>query len=100
MGFVFIALVTQSLGRVIVAWSDRATLPRLVTASFFGTYLAMLLVMAGVAWAPASVAAVLLATPPIFGLAVQSVVERRWPSVRGLAGTVIAVAGVALLVTG
>ncbi len=100
VGLVVIALATNGLVRASQAFRDRATLPRLVTASFFGTYLAMLLVMAGVAWAPASVAAVLLATPPIFSLVVESVVERRWPSVPGLIGTVIAVAGVALLVTG
>jgi len=98
-GLVVIALLTSTLGRTVMAFRDRGTLPRLVTASFFGTFLAMLLMMAGVAWAPASIAAVLLATPPVFSLIVESIVARRWPSVRGLIGTVIAVAGVALLVT-
>lgn len=99
-GLIAVALAVGGLGRARRAWSDSKTLPRMVLASFFGTYLAMLLMMAGVAWAPASVAAVLLATPPIFSLAVESVIERRWPSVRGLIGTAIAVSGVALLVTG
>ncbi len=98
-GLVVIALATNGLVRASQAFRDRGTLPRLVTASFFGTYLAMLLMMAGVAWAPASVAAVLLATPPIFSLVVESVVLRRRPSARGVIGTVIAVCGVALLVT-
>lgn len=100
MGLVVVALATQGLARAMQAFRDRGTLPRLVTASFFGTYLAMLLMMAGVAWAPASVAAVLLATPPIFGLVVESILNRQWPSARGLAGTLIAVGGVAFLVTG
>ena len=100
IGLVVIALATNGLARATQAFRDRGTLPRLVTASFFGTYLAMLLMMAGVAWAPASVAAVLLATPPIFSLVVESVVERRRPSARGLIGTMIAVGGVAWLVGG
>ena len=100
VGLVVVALATKSLRQAVRAWSDRETLPRLATASLFGTYLAMLLMMAGVAWAPASVAAVLLATPPIFGLIVESAIARQWPSVRGLIGTVIAVGGVALLVKG
>lgn len=100
VGLVVFALATNGLGRAIQAFRDREALPRLVTASFFGTYLAMLLMMTGVAWAPASVATVLLATPPIFSLVVESVVERRCPSARGLIGTVIAVGGVAWLVGG
>ncbi|MCD4748396.1 MAG: DMT family transporter [Thermoanaerobaculales bacterium] len=99
LGLIFIALATSGLGRTIQACSDRSSLPRLAIASLFGTYLAMLLMMTGVAWAPASVAAVLLATPPIFSLILESVIGRRWPSARGLAGTVIAVIGVALLAT-
>jgi len=98
VGLIVIALVIGGLGRAARGLSDRKTFPRMATASFFGTYLAMLLMMAGVAWASASVAAVLLSTPPIFSLGVQSVVERRWPSPRGIFGTVIAVVGVSLLV--
>ena len=100
VGLVVIAMVIGGLGRAVRGMSDRKTFPRMAMASFFGTYLAMLLMMAGVAWASASVAAVLLSTPPIFSLGVQSVVERRWPSLRGILGTVIAVAGVSLLVAG
>ena len=100
VGLIVIALVVGGLGRAVRGLSDRKTFPRMAMASFFGTYLAMLLMMAGVAWASASVAAVLLSTPPIFSLGVQSVVERRPPSARGLIGTVIAVAGVSLLVAG
>lgn len=98
MGLVVVALASRGLAQALQAFRDRGSLPRLVTASFFGTYLAMLLMMAGVAWAPASVAAVLLATPPIFSLVVESALERRWPTASGLIGTMIAVGGVAFLV--
>jgi drug/metabolite transporter (DMT)-like permease len=99
-GLAAVGAVTGSLGRAAAAVRDRRGLPRLALASFFGTYLAMLLMMAGIAWAQASIAAVLLATPPVFGLVVESVLERRLPSTRGVLGTAVAIAGVALLVAG
>lgn len=100
IGLVVVALATHGLVHAVQVFRDRTVLPRLVTASFFGTYLAMLLMMAGVAWAPASVAAVLLAMPPVFSLMVESILERRRPTARGLVGTLIAVGGVAFLVAG
>jgi drug/metabolite transporter (DMT)-like permease len=99
-GLAAVGAVTGTLGRAAAALRDRRGLPRLALASFFGTYLAMLLMMAGIAWAPASIAAVLLATPPVFGLVVESVLEHRLPSARGVLGTAIAIVGVALLVAG
>jgi drug/metabolite transporter (DMT)-like permease len=99
-GLAAVGAVTGTLGRAAAAVRDRRGLPRLALASFFGTYLAMLLMMAGIAWAQASIAAVLLATPPVFGLVVESVLERRLPSARGVLGTSIAIAGVAVLVAG
>ena len=82
-GLAAVGAVTGTLGRAAAAVRDRRGLPRLALASFFGTYLAMLLMMAGIAWAQASIAAVLLATPPVFGLVVESVLERRLPSFVG-----------------
>ncbi len=99
-GLAAVGAVTGTLGRAAAALRDRRGLPRLALASFFGTYLAMLLMMAGIAWAQASIAAVLLATPPVFGLVVESALEHRLPSARGVLGTAIAIAGVALLVAG
>lgn len=75
----------------------RGTLRRIVAPTLLGTYLAMLLMMAGVAWAPASVTAVLLSTSPIFSLFVDRWTAGTPLTARGLAGTAIAVAGVGLL---
>ena len=96
-GLVVIALAIGGLGRSVRAWSDPKTLGRLTLASFLGTYLAMLLMMTGVARAPASVAAVLLSTPPVFGLVVEAIVTKRLPTLRGVFGTIVALSGVALL---
>jgi drug/metabolite transporter (DMT)-like permease len=53
--------------------------------------------MAGVALAPAPVAAVLLGTSPVFSLFLEAVVEKRPVTARGLLGTLLAVAGVGVL---
>ena len=70
---------------------------RVLVATFLGAYVALYLMMAGVDLAPASVAAVLLSTGPVFSLVLESVLERRPPSMRGVAGTLLAVSGVAIL---
>jgi drug/metabolite transporter (DMT)-like permease len=98
-----LALVGAAVGRlrglVAVARSP-ADLARVVPATFFGTYLALFAMMAGVALAPASVAAVLLSTSPLFSLLIERVVDGKPVTVRGLVGTLLAVAGVAVLVNG
>jgi drug/metabolite transporter (DMT)-like permease len=53
--------------------------------------------MAGVAFAPASVAAVLLATSPIFSLFVERLAGGPPITVRAFLGTMVAVSGVSLL---
>ncbi len=70
----------------------------MLPAAFFGTYLALLLMMVGVALAPATVAAVLLATSPIFSLVIEAVADRKRPTALAVLGTILAVVGVAVLV--
>ena len=93
-------LVMQWSGRLraaVRALATRRALRQVTPPTVLGTYVAFLLMMAGVAWAPASVAAVLLGTSPIFSLLLD-----RWAvgtpiTARALGGTLIAVAGVGLL---
>jgi drug/metabolite transporter (DMT)-like permease len=80
------------------AGDTRRAAGRVLVATLLGTYLALFLMMAGVALVPASVAAVLLSTAPVFSLVVEAVVDRRPPTSRGVLGTLLAVAGVAVLV--
>ena len=77
--------------------TDSSIIARVLIATFLGAYVALFLMMAGVDLAPASVAAVLLSTGPVFSLVLETVIERRPPSVRGVAGTLLAVLGVAVL---
>jgi drug/metabolite transporter (DMT)-like permease len=87
-------------GRVIALARDRTALPRMIPATLLGTYLALFLMMAGIALAPAPVAAVLLATSPVFSLLLERVTTGRPLSLRGIAGTLTAIAGVAVLMRG
>ncbi|HEX9737185.1 MAG TPA: DMT family transporter [Thermoanaerobaculia bacterium] len=80
--------------RYLAAWR---TLRRVVPPTFLGTYVAILMMMAGVAWAPASVAAVLLSTSPIFSLFIDHWTAGTPLTLRALAGTAVAVAGVGVL---
>ena len=54
----------------------------------------------GLSLAPAAIAAVLLSTPPVFSLFIEAFVEKRPITLNGLAGTLLAVIGVAVLSTG
>lgn len=85
------------LGRVIRALTAPSGLARLVPPSILGTYVAFLLMMAGVAWAPAAIAAVLLATVPIWSLLIDAWTHRRAIGASELVGTLAAVAGVAII---
>jgi drug/metabolite transporter (DMT)-like permease len=97
VGLTLIGSLRGRVRRLTQMARSSASLSRVVAATLMGTYLALFLMMAGVAWAPASVAAVLLSTSPVFSLLIGAVVDRRPITLRGLGGTLLAIAGVALL---
>jgi drug/metabolite transporter (DMT)-like permease len=76
---------------------DRSSTIRVIPATLMGTYLALFLMMAGVALAPASIAAVLLSTSPVFSLFLEALIDKKPITARGLLGTLLAVAGVGVL---
>jgi len=108
----FLRLATAAVGLAVIgalstrraattdARRDSRVLARVLIATFLGAYVALFLMMAGVAMAPASIAAVLLSTGPVFSLVLESVVERRPVKLRGVAGTLLAILGVAVLTVG
>ncbi len=85
------------LGAVAAALSRRRTLGQLAAPTLLGNYVSFLLLMAGVAMVPASVAAVLLSTSPVFSFFLDHFLAGTPITVRGLGGTILAVAGVAVL---
>ncbi len=98
-GLALLAWRSGALRRTVAACADPMVRRTAVPASVLGTYLAMLLMMASVAWAPATIASVLLSTSPVLGMIVEAVVDRRRPASVAVLGTVVAVAGVAVLTT-
>ena len=98
LGLVLVLAVDRRLGGALRALTRRGTAIQVVPAALLGTYLAFVLMMAGIAWAPAGVVAVLLATSPVWSLFVEARIDRRSVTARELLGTAIAVVGVAGLV--
>ena len=96
-GLAVILLVAGRLGATARALGSTRGFVQLVPPSILGTYLAFLLMMAGLAWAPAAIAAVLLATVPIWSLLIEARTSRRRIQPRELVGTLLAVGGVALV---
>ncbi len=107
----FVRLAAATAGLLVLAFFHRgltplvesihcpASMKRLLPASFLGTYLSMLLAMAGIALAPAGVAAVLLATTPAFSLVIEAWIDRKRPAIAAICGTIIAITGVVILTT-
>lgn len=85
------------LGKLVVA---PVMLRRVVPATLLGTYVALFLMMLGIALAPAAIAATLLSVSPVYGLLIDTFVFRQPVTARGLTGTLLAVAGVAVLTHG
>ena len=96
-GLVVLTVVGGRMKRVWQAVGDGRSLGRMAGASFLGTYLAMMCMMAGVALAPPAVSATLLSTTPVFSLFIEARLRREPIARRKILGTAIAVLGVAVL---
>lgn len=100
-GFSGFAVLAFALGwwRLLgPAFADRRALGATALGSVFGPFLGVALSLYAVAHAPAGVAASLMATSPLLVLPATMVLEGEKVGWRGLAGTALAVAGVAVLV--
>jgi drug/metabolite transporter (DMT)-like permease len=98
VGLLAAAALRGGFDRLRNAFHDGRTMRRMAPAALLGTYLALLLMMVGVALAPATIAAVLLAVSPIFSLVIEAVADRKRPTPLAVIGTIVAVVGVVVLV--
>ncbi len=96
-GLLLIALLDGTLTRARALSRAPASLGRVVPAAFMGSYVGIFLMMYGIAQAPAAVAAVLLSTTPVFSLFLDVARGRERFTLRAVAGTLTAIAGVAVL---
>jgi drug/metabolite transporter (DMT)-like permease len=97
VGLVLLGLLDGSLTRARDLSRTPPMLGRVVPAAFLGSYVGIFLMMFGVGQAPAAVAAVLLSTTPVFSLFLDIARGREQFTVRALAGTLLAVAGIGVL---
>ena len=105
----FLRLGASALGLVVLvalagrlrATAGLLTSPRsllvLAKPTLLGSYLGILMMMVGIAYAPASVAAVLLATTPVFSLFIDARLSGEPIRAQSLAGTLLTVLGVGVL---
>jgi drug/metabolite transporter (DMT)-like permease len=96
VGLAIVAIPGGRLLRAIRVAGSR-DMGRIGVASFLGAYVAMACMMAGIYYAPAAVAAVLLATTPVFSMFIDAYTLGERITVRGVTGTMVAVAGVVVL---
>ncbi len=97
VGLIAIEAAAGRLGSSVRRATSRGTLARIVPAAILGSYIGISLMMAGIERAPASVAAVLLATTPVFSLMLDAVRGQERLTLRGVAGTALAIGGIALI---
>ena len=92
-----VAALRGQAGHTVRQWGDRRAWRAIVAASFVGPFLGIWLSLIAVQNARLGIASTLMALPPVILIPVEYALFRQRVSPRGLAGTVIALGGVALL---
>lgn len=98
LGLMAVLALQRKLGHSLGIFGAWPRLKPIVLPAMMSAYLGFSLMMFGISRAPASVAAVLLAVTPVFSLFLDAMTGYGKLTWRGLLGTVVAVAGVAVLV--
>lgn len=91
------ALFRKELGGQLTQLFRPAVFRRLALATFFGTFCGIWLMQAGISWTESAVASALHSTTPLFTLAIAVLFLREKPTLGVLLGSLLAVAGVTLL---
>jgi len=89
--------VRGGLPQTVAAWRNRPVLTAMVVGSLIGPALGIWLSMIAVRWTQVGVAATLMALPPVLLIPYDVFVRKRPVSALSIAGTIVALAGVAVL---
>lgn len=81
-------------------WRDRRALSAIAAGAFVGPFLGVWSSLYAVQHAPLGVATTLMSLPPVLLIPIEYLLHRRRASRRAVAGTVLAIVGVALIVGG
>jgi drug/metabolite transporter (DMT)-like permease len=92
------ALGIRRLGQVGRAVADRRSMAIVVVGTIIGPVVGIWMSMVSLDLLPAGVASALIATSPIFMIPIAYIAYGDRPTLRGLAGTLLAVAGLAVMV--
>jgi drug/metabolite transporter (DMT)-like permease len=92
------ALILGRLGEVGRAVADRKSMGIVVIGTVIGPVVGIWMSMVSLDLLPAGVASALIATSPVFMIPIAYIAYRDRPSLRSLAGTLLAVAGLAVMV--
>ena len=92
-----IAIVQKEAKHTIAQWRNRQAMPAIVAGSFVGPFLGIWLSLVAIQYARLGIASTLMALPPIILIPVEYFVLKKPISLRGILGTVAAIAGVALI---
>lgn len=92
-----IAAARRQVGETFAQWRDRKALKAIMAGSVVGPFLGIWLSLVAVQSARLGIASTLMALPPVILIPLEFLFFRRRVSTRGIIGTVVAMAGVALL---
>lgn len=98
LGLLVVLALQRQLRHGLGVFRSFGRLRPLLLPSVLSAYIGFSLMMGGISVAPASVAAVLLSVTPVFSLFIDAFFYQGKITARGLAGTLVAVTGVAVLV--
>lgn len=92
-----IALLRGEIGHTLRQWRNRQAFPAMIGGTITGPFLGIWLSLIAIQLAPVGVAATLMALPPVILIPLGYLFYRERVSRRGVIGTLVAFAGVALI---
>ncbi len=92
-----VALVTRHAKTTVLAMRNKTVALIILGGAVFGPYIGVWLSIVAVKYTEAGIASTLLSTVPILIIPLDFLVNRRKPSWRAVVGTILAVAGIAMI---
>jgi drug/metabolite transporter (DMT)-like permease len=93
-----VAALRRQIGASFRLWRNKQAFWSMLAGSISGPFLGIWFSMIAIQYARLGIAATLMALPPILLIPIEVVVYKRRVSLRSAAGTVVAIAGVAMIV--
>ncbi|MDZ7722693.1 MAG: DMT family transporter [candidate division KSB1 bacterium] len=91
------ALFTRQAKPAFLAFNNSRVMGAIIIGTVFGPFLGVWLSIVAVKFTAAGIASTLLSTVPVLVIPVEIILFRRIPSTRAIIGTVLAIAGIALI---